>query len=344
MLAEEIVTRYYEINYILDKTYCSTRQCRFSVYIKCNDIQKMEEFADGHIIRVDTDSVVLSIYGLPLTGNLALLKKNLIYFRGKLVLNNLLEKGTALKVKLSNNIPVSAQIDQNIEIIAIFGYIGEINYATKTLRINTYDYYQEIQYNQLLGPDNKVLYGGTYQSYIFKPVILYFNNDSYIIEAKIFNEKINNSYKLEEFSFNAYGKKETEFIVLKDDCLIPHKIHKSRVFYKDSDEILKVSEVDKSIGTEVKVKIENKEIKAYFQRDSLYENRYCSVSVPSTNKSLHHYSLIPNHGKRQKLNSSFFIKEYDELDESSTILISLLEVCYRFPNWPTKSFLRARNH
>ena len=300
----------------------------------------MEVIQDAQIRKIHEDYVVIGLSGAVSNPN-CIVKKHLINFRGKAAPRNLLKLNTILKVKLSNNIPVSAEIDQNIEIIAIFGYIGDMNNASKTLIIKTYEYDQEIQYQELLGPDNKVLKEGTHQSYKSKPVILYFNTEA-IIEARILNEPINNSYKLEEFYKNTFGKRETEFFVLKDDRLIPHKIHKSRIFYKNTDEIFIGSEVEKSIGTEVKVSIINGEIKAFVQKDipkNLIQNHISSLSLPANRKTLHQLNSNPNYGKRQKLNSDFFIKEHDELENSTIMLISLLEICYRFPERPMKALL-----
>ena len=303
----------------------------------------MEIIETGTIVKELDDSLALSITFTNSSSSSSpsvnlVIKKNLVFFRGKIAPKNLLKANTFLKVKVVNKIIQSAEIDSNLEINAIFGYIGEMNDSLKTLIIKTYNHDQEIGYQELLGPDNKVLKQGTHQSYIYQPVIMYFNKDA-IIEARILNEPIDNSYKLAEFHTNQFDQKEYEFIVLKDDRLIPHKIHKSRVFYKNSYEVISKHEVEGSIGTEVKVRIEQKQIKAFVQKElPKNPNPQGTTSLPATRKLLYQ-NLRPDHGKRQKLIPGYFIKEIDEYDRSLIMLLSLLEVCYRLPDWQMRQLL-----
>ena len=129
----------------------------------CNNIDNMEEICIAHITKEFEDSVCCSTSGMKSNNNFMIQKRSINY-KGKPALMNLLKRNAILKVKLLNNIPVSAEIDQNIEIIAIFGYIGDINDAGRTLIIKTYEYDEEIQFQELLGRDNKVLREGTHQS------------------------------------------------------------------------------------------------------------------------------------------------------------------------------------
>ena len=303
----------------------------------------MGEMIDAQIIRDFDDKVAIGISSTKASSSIS---KNMIQFRGKPAPKNLLKLNTVLKVKLSNNQVIYAEIDQNIEIIAFFGYIGSINNDNKTLAVKTYYHDQDITFQELLGPDNKPLKSGVNQSLMSQPVILFLNKDA-VIEARILNEKIANSYKLAEFYKNQLGDKENEFFVLKDDRLISHKIHKSRIFYKNCDENFSEFEVNESIGTEVKIVIENnqgkKEIKAIVQKDKAknqYINKFeSSLSLPPKRNSLIEQKLAPLHGLRQKINDNFFIKEYDGLDKSSMILLSLLEIGYRIYDWPMKETL-----
>ena len=226
----------------------------------------MGEMFTAHILKDLDDSVVIHIV-MDSSPKNHIIKKHLINFRNKPAPKNLLIKDTILKVKLLNKIPQYAEIDPNLELNAIFGYIKYLSDEEKIVTIDTYGYEQIIiQYQELLGPDDKVLKQGTHQSYIYQPVVIYFEKEN-VIEAKIITESINNLYKIQKFHKNELSLKNSDFLILKDDRLIPHKIYKNRVFYMNGVESFREFEVEELIGTEVKVVIENKKIKALVQKD-----------------------------------------------------------------------------
>lgn len=303
----------------------------------------MEEILSAIIVKDFDDSVAICLrvgsYSNEKAFN-SVIKKNLILFRGKPAPSNLLKNGTIIKVKLLNKVAQSAEVDQNIERIAIFGYIGDVNDNDKTILIKTYKYDQEITYQDLLGPDNEILEQGTHQSYISQPVIMYFNNEV-IIEARILTETFSNSHKLAEFHRNQSDQKADGFFVLKDDSFIPHRIHESRVFYKNGAENFAESEVEDSIGTEVKVIIENKEIKAFIQKEKFKDpdkNNQLTNSLTSDRNPLHQ-DLSPRFGKRKTLISGYFVLRDYSYGNRIIMLLGLLEVCYRLPDWQMRSFI-----
>ena len=325
----------------------------------------------GIIKQVKPDQVHVLISGGKGITNSFSVRPGQITFRNSQAPVNLISPDTKIVARFENSQLKNIWIDQDLDIQAYFGKIEEIDSESKAIRVSTSLISYNLSYSQLGHIENQPLVQDHIPSFINYPVLIYFNSES-PIEARILHSNWKRAYKLDTFSKNFKNEEESEFFVLKDTRLIPHKLSKDSVYDQGLNKTFRADIVKYNIGAEVEVFVNNQQVWGAVKTRSNFAHKKqnsSSLNLDSENHlpteinyPSHRTELVVmlNHskihkkpsqvfGKRIALSKSpvaFYYKENNYFKDIGIVLLGLLEVCHRFPSYETlrnKLYIQLRD-
>lgn len=301
-----------------------------------------------------------------------IISKDQIMFRDGPAPSGLISMNTQLRFTLENGKAKSVCIDPNICIQITYGSIKSFSIQTQMITIGNSIENYEVQKHQIKYLDGRILHFADIGNMVNAPVQIFINGDAFL-EAKV----LTHNWRL-KLNFDNFKKVNNYYTWFKDHRLIPHFIETSLVFYQNSSVLVEKNQIENMIGKECEIVCEAEIVKVEvgiippphtskadanllipLARQSKSEEGYVEEfkhvmpqksKLSASQSQVLQKNVTPVSAKRiilgnmGKDNFLWYTKDNNVYSNSmsGTLLVGLLEVCYRFPNYQGKAELYQR--